>query len=72
MQLSFSYLQQFIVGDSNIYVDISSDYDGQKGFGGSPFYGFTFWHQHITQPSQFHFSEYLLYSASRGVSKQSP
>ena len=30
MQLSFSYLQQFIVGDSNIHVDISSDYDGQK------------------------------------------
>lgn len=26
----FSYLQQFIVGDSNIHVDISSDYDGQK------------------------------------------
>ena len=30
MQLSFSCLQQFIAGDSNIHVDISSDYDSQK------------------------------------------
>ena len=50
MQLSFSYLQQFIAGDSNIHVDISSDYDSQKVLEVLYSMG-SLWQQHITQPS---------------------
>ena len=69
MQLSFSYLQQFIVGDSNIHVDISSDYDGQKVLEVLHSMGSLLTPTYYTTLSHFHFSDYLLYIASRGVSK---